>query len=120
MNYTAIVNPIAINQGADFSQEITLSPVVDLTGWVGTCHIRASASLSSPVLATGTVTLNVDPTLGIFTLSFTGDQTKLLPTPTANFYNQSVTYTYDVKFTKTTETFRAIQGMVTVSPQVTY
>lgn len=110
--------PITINQGETFSQAITLDPVVDLTGGVGTCQIRQKASQAYPVLASPSVTLSATPADGTFTLALTAAQTLALPV-NGDTYASVASYVYDVFMTISGVVTKVAAGSVTVSPAVT-
>jgi hypothetical protein len=115
----AMVHDIAIEQGATYLEEITLSPVVDLTGYTGECQIRATASIDSRVLAEPVVVVDIlNPETGKFTLSLTDVETLALPV-SGSTYASTTRYTYDVLMTSTTDVIRVLNGAVTVSPCVT-
>jgi len=116
-----VLNLNNIEQGADWAQEVTLDPVIDLTGYTGKCEIRAAASSNSPVVASPTVTLDVDPTLGVFTLSLTGEETGKIPVTYTTGYANITNFLFDVKMTETVggAILRVLNGRVAVSPQVT-
>lgn len=116
-----VLNLNTIEQGADWSQVVTLDPVVDLTGYTGTCQIRATASADSPVVASPSVTLDADPTLGKFTLALAAVDTSRIPVQYSSSYSTLSRYLYDVKFVHGVSgaVIRALNGTVSVSPQVT-
>lgn len=116
-----VLNLNNIEQGADWSQVITLDPVVDLTGYTGTCQIRSTASADSPVVASPTVTLDADPTLGKFTLALAAVDTSRIPVTYTTAYSVLTPYQYDVKMTHGVSgaVLRVLNGRVSVSPQVT-
>ena len=68
---------------------------------------------STRTRVTLTTQINSDPTTGIITISLTADQTKTLEAPAR--------YVYDVEITKTSDSTvtRVIEGIITVSPDVT-
>jgi hypothetical protein len=110
----AIAN-LLIDQGTTFSSTITVyntdDTLFDLTGYTGASQIRKSYS-SSSASATFTVSFASDRTTGELTLSLTAAQTASL---------DEGRYVYDVEVTKTSDSSvtRVIQGIVTVSPNVT-
>jgi hypothetical protein len=106
-----------IEQGASWSQQITLDPVVDLTGFTGSCKIRQYTSRNYPVLAVPTVTLDT-PAAGVFTLSLTADRTSDIPC-TGIAFTDKLDLVYDVTFTDGTDVIRVLQGSVSVIPGVT-
>lgn len=114
-----VLNLNNIEQGATWEQVITLSPVVNLTGFAGKCEIRASASIESRIVAAPTVTIDANPLLGKFTLSLTAAQTATIPCTTFTAYNTLTRYQYDVIITSGTNVIRVLNGNVSVSPQIT-
>jgi hypothetical protein len=105
-----------IEQGATFTSDVTIKDSVgepfDLTGY------SASAKMALGYASTRTrVTINTsiysDPTTGIITLSLTPTETSNLEAPAR--------YVYDVEILKTSDNsvVRVIQGIITVSPNVT-
>lgn len=115
-----VLNLNTVEQGADWSQVITLDPVVDLTGYTGICQFRATASADSPVVASPTVTVDATPTSGKFTLSLAAVDTAKIPVTQTLAYTTRTTYQYDVKMTHGVSgaVIRVLNGNVTVSPQV--
>lgn len=109
---------LTINQGATFSQTITLDPVIDLTGGTGTCQIREKASQAKPIIASPTVTLSGTPTNGVFTLYLTAAQTLAFPV-NGESYSDTTTYYYDVNMVISGTTTRVAHGPCIVSPAVT-
>lgn len=111
------LNLDSIEQGATWSQQITLDPVVDLTSYTGTCKIRQYTNQNYPILAEPTVTIDT-PASGIFTLSLTATQTKNLPCTGLSFTDRLTLY-YDVEMTQGATVLRVLQGSVQVTPGVT-
>ncbi len=101
---------IVIDQGTTFSTEVTAKDSTgsakDLTGYTTTAQIRKSYYSSS---STDFTTAQVDGT-GVITLSLTAAQTGNL---------KAGRYVYDVESASASETIRVVEGIVTVTPQVT-
>jgi len=109
---------LLVNQNETFAQVVTLDPVVNLTGYVGTCQIRQYPSPLSAVVASPTITLDVNPLLGKFTIAMTAAITLALPV-SGTAHTEKTTYYYDVNMTSGTTVIRVLQGTVSVSPCVT-
>tara|TARA_A100001035_G_scaffold60245_1_gene45212 strand:- start:3007 stop:3333 length:327 start_codon:yes stop_codon:yes gene_type:complete len=101
---------IVIDQGTTFSTTVTAKDSTgsakDLTGYTTTAQIRKSYYSSS---STDFTTAQVDGT-GVITLSLTAAQTGNL---------KAGRYVYDVESASASETIRVVEGIVTVTPQVT-
>ena len=107
----AIAN-LYVDQGATFSTSVLVTnddgTAFDLTGYTVAAQIRKSYSSSTAVDFTATVT---DPsTAGQINLKLTATQTGTL---------EEGRYVYDVEVTSGVTVTRVIEGLVTVSPQVT-
>lgn len=102
---------ITIDQGTTFSTDLTLTDEfgdnLDLTGYTANSQMRKWYT-SSTVTATFVADVNVQT--AAVTLSLT-------PTQTANIV--SGRYVYDVEITNGVTTSRIVEGIVTVTPQVT-
>jgi len=107
---------LRIDRGATFSSDVTVTDTdgtaFDLTGYSAEAKM-ALGYASTRTRVTLTTTINGDPTTGIITISLTADQTKTLEAPAR--------YVYDVEITKTSDSTvtRVIEGIITVSPDVT-
>jgi hypothetical protein len=107
---------LTIDKSATFSSDVTvLDPdgtAFDLTGYTAAAKM-AKGYASTQTRVTLTTQINSDPTTGIITISLTADQTKALDAPAR--------YVYDVEITKTSDSTvtRVIEGLITVSPDVT-
>lgn len=101
---------IVIDQGATFSTDITLTDEngdsLLLSGFTANSQIRKWYTSSNPA-ATFTTSINVDS--GVITLSLTANQTSNIV---------AGRYVYDVELHGDT-TSRIVEGIVTVTPQVT-
>ena len=107
---------LILDRGATFSSDVTVSDTdgtaFDLTGYTAAAKMaKGYASTQTRVIITAAI--NNDPTTGVITLSLTADQTKALDAPAR--------YVYDVEITKTSDSTvtRVIEGLITVSPDVT-
>jgi len=107
---------LTIDKSATFSSDVTVTDTdgtaFDLTGYTAAAKM-ALGYASTRTRVTLTTTINGDPTTGIITISLTADQTKTLEAPAR--------YVYDVEITKTSDSTvtRVIEGIITVSPDVT-
>ena len=104
---------IIVDQGADFLTSITVTDdagaVVDLTGYTGSGQIRKHYDSSTST--TFALVFGSPRSDGVVTLT-------LGRTVTANL--ESGRYVYDVELTTSANTrSRLIEGMVTVTPEVT-
>lgn len=120
----AIVLDLNIEQGSTFLQNVVLSPVIDLTGFTGVCHIRAQASPNYPIVAKPVITVSATvPETGAFSIALSATDTAGIPCTSvgtgALMYNILTTYTYDVEMVKGSEVIRVVNGKVLVSPEVT-
>ena len=106
----ATVNNIVIDQGTTFTTTITLTTddgsAKDLTDYTVSSQIRKSYYTST---YTAFTTTKVD-LAGEITLSLTATQTSAL---------KAGRYVYDLEITSSEETVRVIEGIVTVTPEVT-
>ena len=107
---------LTIDKSATFSSDVTVTDTdgtaFDLTGYIAAAKM-ALGYASTRTRVTLTTQINSDPTTGIITISLTADQTKALDAPAR--------YVYDVEITKTSDSTvtRVIEGIITVSPDVT-
>ena len=108
----ATVSNIVIDQGTTFSLDINLTnddaSAKDLTNYTVASQMRKSYEASA---ATSFTCVKVDNT-GEVTISLTASQTAAL---------KPGRYVYDVEITGTSpvETLRVLEGLVTVTPEVT-
>ncbi len=109
----AIKANITVEQGADFSTHINITDnngvAVDLTGYTGASQMRKhwTSSTSYPF----TVAFASPTTSGVVTLSMTAAETSAIPPGR---------YNYDVELTSSANSVsRIIEGLVTVSPEIT-
>jgi len=102
---------LVIDQGSTFSADLNLSDengdVLPLSGYVANSQIRKWYT-STNAAATFTTSINVDS--GSITLTLTANQTSNLV---------AGRYVYDVELNDGNEVSRIVEGIVTVTPQVT-
>ena len=102
---------LVIDQGSTFSVELNLTDdngdPLGLVGYTATSQLRKWYTSSNPAAA---FTTNINVANGSITLSLTSDETSSL---TAG------RYVYDVEIQDNTSVTRIIEGIVTVTPQVT-
>ena len=102
---------LVIDQGSTFSSDLSLTDEngdpLNLQNYTANSQIRKWYS-SSNAAATFTTAINV--ATGIITLSLTANQTSNLI---------SGRYVYDVEISAGSEVSRIVEGIVTVTPQVT-
>ena len=107
---------LRIDQGGSFSSDVTVTDTdgtaFDLTGYTAEAKMAQGYS-STRTRVSFTTSINGDPTTGIITLALTADQTTTLDAPSR--------YVYDVEITKTSDSTvtRVIEGIITISPNVT-
>lgn len=106
----ATVENIVIDQGQTFSFSLTLSntdgTAKDLTDYTVTSQMRKSYYTST---ATDFTTAKVDLT-GEITISLSAAETSAI---------KAGRYVYDVEIASSVETLRILEGIVTVTPEVT-
>lgn len=102
---------LVIDQGSTFSTDLTLSDEngdkLVLNGYTANSQIRRWYT-STNASATFATSINVES--GVITLTLTANQTSNLV---------SGRYVYDVEITDGVEVSRIVEGIVTVTPQVT-
>ena len=107
---------LRIEQGATFSSDVTVKDTdgsaFDLTGYTAAAKM-ALGYASTRTRTTISTAIASDATTGVITISLTADQTSALNAPAR--------YVYDVEITKTSDSTvtRVIEGIITVSPNVT-
>ena len=105
-----------IEQGATFTSDVTVrdsaGEAYDLTGYSASAKM-ALGYASTRTRVTITTSVASDPTTGVVTLSLTPTETSGLEAPAR--------YVYDVELLKASDNsvIRVIQGIITVSPNVT-
>ena len=117
-------NGLAIYKGSEWEimigileQECLERTPFNLTGYTGKCSIKEKAGDDVP-LAEPVVTIT-DAVNGVFTINLSSTQTANIPT-TGKAFNQVSKYQYDIYLTDSNDnSYRALQGMVEVSPSVT-
>jgi isoleucyl-tRNA synthetase len=102
---------LVIDQGSTFSTDLSLKdengdPLV-LDGYSANSQIRKWYTSQNPA---ATFSTNIEPYSGVITLSLTSDQTGNLV---------SGRYVYDVEINDGSAISRVVEGIVTVTPQVT-
>lgn len=104
---------LVIDQGSTFSADLNLTDengdVLDLNGYTANSQIRKWYTSSN---AAASFTTSINTSSGVITLSLTSTQTSNLV---------SGRYVYDVELNDTgsNEVSRIVEGIVTVTPQVT-
>lgn len=113
----AIYKELLIDQGSTFRYQVSVSDTnddtaFDLTGFTATSHIKKTYK---SVSASATFTCGFagdNPVSGGITLSLTDEQTKLLP---------AGRYMFDVVIESITgDIFRVVEGLIEVTPGVTF
>ena len=106
----ATISNIVIDQGTTFSLEFNLTndatTAKDLTAYAVTSQLRKSYESTT---ATDFTTAKVNAT-GKITISLTAAQTAAL---------KAGRYVYDIEIASASETLRVLEGLVTVTPNVT-
>jgi hypothetical protein len=106
----ASISNIVIDQGTTFSLELNLTnddaSAKDLANYTVTSQIRKSYDAATK---TDFTTAKVDAT-GKVTISLTAAETAAL---------KSGRYVYDIEIASSSETLRVLEGIVTVTPNVT-
>jgi hypothetical protein len=102
---------LVIDQGSTYSTDLTLTDEngdpLNLDGYVANSQIRKWYSSTN---ASATFTTTINATSAVITLGLTANQTSNLV---------SGRYVYDVEITDGGEVSRIVEGIVTVTPQVT-
>ena len=102
---------LEIDQGATFSTDLTLEDdngdLISLVGYTANSQIRKWYTSSN---AAATFTTSINTTSAVITLSLTANQTGDLT---------SGRYVYDVEISSGATVSRVVEGIVTVTPQVT-
>lgn len=101
---------LVVDQGTTFTTTITVSDdegnALDLTGYTGAAQIRKHYTSSNSV----SFVVSITPATGEVTLSLTANATANL---------NAGRYVYDCELTNSGTVSRILEGIVTVSPQVT-
>lgn len=102
---------LVIDQGSTFSSDLTLTDEngdpLAIFGYTASSQIRKWYSSTN---AAATFTSSINTTSSVITLSLTANQTSNLV---------AGRYVYDVEISSGTEVSRIVEGIVTVTPQVT-
>jgi len=102
---------LVIDQGATFSADLTMTDeygnVLILNGYTANSQMRKWYTSTN---ATATFTTTIDANAGLITLSLTANQTSSIT---------SGRYVYDVEINDGASVSRIVEGIVTVTPQVT-
>jgi len=102
---------LVIDQGSTFSTDLSLTDengdIMSLTGYTANSQIRKWYTSTTPA-ATFTASINVES--GQITLNLTSDQTSNLV---------AGRYVYDVELVSGSDVSRIVEGIITVTPQVT-
>lgn len=102
---------LVIDQGSTFSTDLNLTDengdALSLVGYSANSQIRKWYTSSN---AAATFTASVNTTSAVITLSLTANQTSNL---------DSGRYVYDVEITDGATVSRIVEGIITVTPQVT-
>lgn len=102
---------LVIDQGSTYSVTLDLTDengdVIDLNGYVANSQIRKWYTSSTPA---ATFTTSINAASGELTLSLNANQTSNLV---------AGRYVYDVEITQSNIISRIVEGIVTITPQVT-
>lgn len=121
----AAKHDILIEQGATFSQRITLKDgnllPIDITGWTIRGQIRAQTNSSTIVETFNCSLLNQTTNTGQFDMELSASETAAITVDTPTSYDRKITYyVYDIEAVRTDNTvLRILEGVVKVSPEVT-
>jgi hypothetical protein len=103
---------LTIDQGSTYSISIELSDAndnpLDLSDY--TIHAQLRKSYGSTTYTAFTTSSGEDPEDGVITLSLTAQQTGAL---------RSGRYVYDVEIVDGSEVIRVLEGIITITPEVT-
>lgn len=104
---------IVIDQGSTFAAELNLTDengdILDLNGYTASSQMRKWYTSVNP---TATFTTNINAVAGIITLSLTANAT-------ANITAGRYVYDVEIQETSSNEISRVVEGIVTVTPNVT-
>lgn len=107
----AIKADLLIDQGSTFSTSLNFTDesdnVISLVGYTASAQIRKWYNSANP---SATFTAVVDAEAGSITISLTSEQTSAL---------DAGRYVYDIEIDSGNVVTRLVEGMVTVTPQVT-
>lgn len=115
---------LALEQGATFSRDVIYKDSdgepVDLTGSTLRGQIRKKTSDESPLASFSFVIADQETNKGQFNVSLTRTQTSGLPAATQEGPRRRLAeYTYDIEREVGSNTYRILEGLVFVSPEVT-
>lgn len=117
INFT-LGNGLAIYKGSNWCISVGVSEddkPFDLSGYRGKCSIKKHTGDEVPILEPEII---IDEG-GMFTINLSSEDTSLIET-TGTYHYDVTTYLYDVYFIdENNEYYRALQGIVDVSPTVT-
>lgn len=108
----AITQNFIIDQGATFSTELTIVDSTNTAVDLATASFKGSMKTSYQTLASYDLTLTIKSpsTSGIVTVSLTNLETAAIP---------AGRYVYDILLTLNSVETRIVEGIITVTPQVT-
>jgi hypothetical protein len=102
---------LVIDQGSTFATDLTLTDengdVMNLNGYTANSQIRKWYTSSNPAAVFGT---SINLASGVITLTLSTNETSNLV---------AGRYVYDVEITDGSDVSRIVEGIVTVTPQVT-
>ena len=102
---------LVIDQGSTFSTDLTLldeyGDGITLIGYAANSQIRKWYTSATPA---ATFTTNINTTSSVITLSLSANQTSNLV---------SGRYVYDVEISDGSSVSRIVEGIITITPQVT-
>jgi hypothetical protein len=102
---------LVIDQGSTFNTDLTMTDeygnILTLTGYTANSQMR---KWYTSINITASFSTNIDIDKGIISLGLTANQTSAI---------SSGRYVYDVEISDGVNTSRIVEGIVTVTPQVT-
>lgn len=113
-----------IEEGATFTRTITWQDSagagITLTGKTVAAKLRAKTSDNKEIVSFTCTVANQGTYPGRFTLSLTATQTAALPTAFARSANKEILeLAYDIEITSGSEVYRLLEGIASISPEVT-
>lgn len=103
--------------GSTFSRTFTITPAVNLTGYTGRAMGRDTVDSATTVFSWGTAEISTGGTASTFTVALTAAQTTAYGSALGNAPAQ---VSYDLELVSGGgEVTRLLQGIVTISPEVT-
>lgn len=107
----AVISNLYIDQGSDFSTEITLrnddGTPLDLTNYNVYSQFRKSYNSTTGYNFTCAV---IDPTNGIISISLPGSESSLIP---------AGRYLYDIEIASVSVKVRVLEGIIVLTPEIT-